>query len=135
MATTPNQPRKTVSKKAATTAAAGPNIAARLRELRRAAGLSQEAIGAQGFVSTPGWIKVENGQRMPSEKMLAALVAFLAEEKVIRANQQEALLTELCTVKYATDRKPFLAQLAKDQIATLTPVAILPRESATRQKK
>ena len=41
-------------------------VGQRLRELRKAAGVSQEAIGSQGFVSTPGWIKMENGQRSPS---------------------------------------------------------------------
>ncbi len=135
MARTPTQPRNTVKKRSAAPADAGPSIAARLRDLRRAAGLSQEAIGAQGFISTPGWIKVENGQRMPSEKLLAALTSFLVEEKIIRANQKEALHQELCALKYAADRKPFLAQLAKDRLATLAPVAILSRESAARQTK
>ena len=104
-----------------------PNIAAKLLELRRAAGVSQDALGAQGFISTPGWIKIENGQRMPSEKLLAALVAFLVGEKVIRANQKDALIHELCTLKYAGHRSPFLQQIAKDQLKTLTPVTIQPR--------
>ena len=61
---------------------------------------------------------------MPSEKLLAALVAFLLGEKVIRTNQKDALLTELCTLKYAAHRNPFLAQLAKNQLKTLTPIVL-----------
>ncbi len=124
MATDDTQPRKTARKRSAATEASAPNIASRLHDLRRHAGLSQEALGAQGFISTPGWIKVENGQRMPSEKLLAALVTFLVDEKVIRANQKDDLLTELCTLKYAAHRKPFLAQLAKDHLKTLVPVVV-----------
>ena len=57
MPTTSTKIRKPSKKKLA--AAAGePNIAAKLHELRRAAGLSHDALGAQGFISTPGWIKV-----------------------------------------------------------------------------
>ena len=123
MANPRTQLRKTVRKKAAAPAV-GPNIAAWLRELRRAAGLSQEAIGAQGFVSTPGWIKVENGQRMPSEKLLAALVTFLVGEKVVHANQKDALLNKLCALKYAAHRSPFLQRLAKEHLESLSPVVI-----------
>ena len=123
MPTTRTKIRKPSKKKLA--AAAGePNIAVKLYDLRRAAGLSQEAIGAQGFVSAPGWIKVENGQRMPSEKLLAALASFLIGEKVIRANQKEALVNELCALKYAAHHSPFLAQLAKDYLKSLVPVVI-----------
>lgn len=50
------------------------SVAARLKELRQHAGFSQEAVGAQGFVSAPSWVKIESGQRSPSEKLLAAFV-------------------------------------------------------------
>ena len=117
--------RKAVRKKSAPPAAAGERtISRQLYELRKAAGLSQEAIGSQGFVSTPGWIKIENGQRMPSERLLEALMTFLIGEKVIRANQKEALLDELCTLKYVAHRSPFLAQLAKAHLKTLVPVVV-----------
>jgi hypothetical protein len=32
--------------------------------------ISQEAFGAQGFVSAPGWAKIENGTRQPSDELL-----------------------------------------------------------------
>ena len=78
MATTGSKVAKKNSAKA--TANAKPELASRLRELRRAAGLSQEALGSQGFVSMLGWIKVENGQRKPSEKLIEALATFLVGE-------------------------------------------------------
>ena len=94
-------------------------LAARLKALRKEAGLSQETIGAQGFVSAPGWIKVENGQRSPSEKLLVAFVGFLAAEKHVRAGAKTALVEELTAIKYSESINPFLAQLARDFLAGL----------------
>ena len=76
-----------------------PTITARMKELRLAAKLSQEAIGSQGIISMPGWIKIENGQRNPSEKMLERFVALMVAEGVIHANQAAALLDELAALK------------------------------------
>ena len=99
-------------------------VAAKLKALRQHAGYSQEAVGTQGFVSTPGWIKVENGQRSPSEKLLAAFVGWLVTEKVLRTGQRTALVEELTALKYTGHRSAFLAGLARNHLATLTPVAI-----------
>ena len=99
-------------------------LAARLKVLRKHAGVSQEAVGAQGFVSTPGWIKVENGQRSPSEKLLAAFVDWLVEAKAIRTEAKAALVEELSALKYAAHRAPFLSQMAKDRLARLAPVML-----------
>lgn len=99
-------------------------LAERLQGIRRGAGLSQQAVGAQGFVSAPGWIKIENGQRSPSEKLLADFVAWLVREKLVRPNVQAGLLEELHALKYAGHRAPFLARLAKERLATLTPAAL-----------
>ena len=125
MASTNTKARRIAKKKStATDGDAQPTIASRLHELRRAAGLSQVAVGTQGFVSTPGWIKVENSQRSPSETLLERFCGLLVAEKVICPNQKDALHKELCTLKYAGHRSLFLRQLAKDQLATLTLVMI-----------
>lgn len=100
------------------------SLAARLRELRRQTGGTQEVVGAQGFISAPGWIKIENGQRSPSEKLLADFVAWLVREKLVRANAQADLLEELNALKYVEHRAPFLARLAKERLAALTPVGL-----------
>ena len=104
-------PAKTKSTKhkkpGALAAGAEQTIARRLHELRKLAGVSQEAMGAQGFVSAPGWIKMENGQRSPSEKLLTAFVAWLIKEKMVRLNQKPALLDELCALKYASHGNAF----------------------------
>ena len=100
------------------------SVAAKLKALRQHAGYSQEAVGAQGFVSTPGWIKVENGRRSPSEKLLAAFVGWLVTEKVLRASQRTALVEELTALKYAGHRSAFVAGLAQNHLATLTLVAV-----------
>ena len=60
------------------------NLGNRLKTLRRELGLSQEAFGAQGFVSAPGWIKIENGQRHASEKLIERIAKWLVEEKYMR---------------------------------------------------
>ncbi len=99
-------------------------IALRLHELRKLAGVSQEAMGAQGFVSAPGWIKMENGQRSPSEKLLTAFVTWLIEEKVVRANQKAVLFDELCALKYSSHRNAFLREMAHEHLATLSPLRL-----------
>ena len=87
-------------------------------------GISQEAIGAQGFVSAPGWIKIENGQRRPSEELLAAFVGWLVAEKLVRAGARAALIEELTARKYAEHRAPFLAKLARNHLADLPPATV-----------
>ena len=85
----------------------------RLKTLRRELGLSQEALGAQGFVSTPGWIKIENGQRQASEKLLDKLTRWLVEDRYMRAGAASALREELLTLKYLGSRSLFVREMAK----------------------
>lgn len=85
----------------------------RLKTLRRELGLSQEALGAQGFVSTPGWIKIENGQRQASEKLLDRLTRWLVEDRYMRAGAASALREELLTLKYLGSRSLFVREMAK----------------------
>ena len=100
-------------------------LGAKLKLLRRTARLSQVAIGAQGFVSTPGWIKIENGQRQASEALLTKFVSFMVEEKVIHARHKEAMVTELCALKFIHDRRDFLRQMARDFYKNLPPIMLL----------
>lgn len=95
------------------------NLANRLKTLRRELGLSQEAFGSQGFVSAPGWIKIENGQRMPSEKLLERLTKWLVEDKYVRAGAAGALKEELLTLKYLGSHSIFVRDLAKAHAQTL----------------
>jgi transcriptional regulator with XRE-family HTH domain len=85
----------------------------RLRELRLSLGLSQEAIGAQGFVSAPGWAKMENGTRQPSDLLLTNLVAWLVKDRYIKKNESGLLLDELLTLKYMGHLSPFIRDLAR----------------------
>ena len=85
----------------------------KLKAIRRECGLSQEAFGAQGFISTPGWIKIENGQRSPSEKLIDSLVTWLASDKYIRASTVKTLKEELLTLKYLGSHSPFVRELAR----------------------
>lgn len=85
----------------------------KLKAIRRDCGLSQEAIGAQGFVSTPGWIKLENSQRSPSEKLIESLVGWLVTDKYIRSSAAKGLKEELLTLKYLGSQSPFVRELAK----------------------
>ena len=88
-------------------------LAERLKSLRNELGLSQEALGAQGFVSTPGWIKIENGQRQASEKLIDKLSKWLVEDKYMRSGASSTLREELLTLKYLGSRSPFVRELAK----------------------
>ena len=92
----------------------------KLKTIRRECGLSQEAFGAQGFVSAPGWIKIENGQRSPSEKLINSLVTWLSTDKYIRASAAKGLKEELLTLKYLGSHSPFVRELAKTHAKTLT---------------
>ena len=85
----------------------------RLKTLRRELGLSQEAFGAQGFVSAPGWIKIENGQRQASEKLIERLARWLVDDKYMKAGATATLKEELLTLKYLGSRSPFVREMAK----------------------
>ena len=85
----------------------------RLKALRRDLGLSQEALGAQGFVSTPGWIKIENGQRQASEKLIEKLIQWLVGSKYVKSGAATALKEELLTWKYLGSRSQFVRAMAK----------------------
>ncbi len=84
----------------------------RLKALRRELGLSQEALGAQGFVSTPGWIKIENGQRQASEKLIEKLTQWLVSDKYMRTAPASTLREELLILKYLGNRSPFVREMA-----------------------
>ena len=85
----------------------------RLKNLRKELGLSQEALGAQGFVSTPGWIKIENGQRQASEKLIDTLTKWLVSDKYMGKGPATALKEELLILKYLGNRSPFVRDMAK----------------------
>jgi transcriptional regulator with XRE-family HTH domain len=85
----------------------------KLKSIRQEIGLSQEAIGAQGFVSKPGWIKIENGQRQASEKLIDKLVSWLMESKYVRASKAKELKEELLTLKCLGSTSAFVRELAR----------------------
>ncbi len=105
----------------------------RLKTIRQALQLSQEALGAQGFVSTPGWIKVENGQRHASDDLIAKFVQWLVREKHLAATDAARLQEELMTLKYAHHRSGFVRDLARRHHsanqASWEPVEIVPRQA------
>lgn len=88
-------------------------LAEKLRTIRRDGGWTQEALGAQGFVSAPGWIKIENGQRSPSEELLETLVGWLVEGRYVRASAAKGLKEELLVLKYLGSKSPFVQELAR----------------------
>ena len=107
----------------------------RLKALRQSLGLSQEAMGAQGFVSTPAWIKLENGQRQPSEKLIDRLVRWLVADKHLLAKGSAALREELLTLKYLGNTSPFVREMAKKHAATLPSGAALLAVTPTAKPK
>lgn len=91
----------------------------RIRSLRVDLDLSQEAIGSQGFVSAPGWIKLENGQRQASEKLIESLVKWLVRDKYVKSSASSVLREELLTLKYLGSNSAFVRALAKSHADTL----------------
>ena len=100
-------------------------LAERLKQLRRDLGLSQETFGAQGFVSAPGWIKIENGQRQASEKLIQRLIKWLLDGKLMKPGRAADLWDELLTLKYLGSRSPFLREMARSHAAGLPNEAAL----------
>lgn len=94
-------------------------IGEKLKSIRRDCGLSQEAIGAQGYISAPGWIKLENGQRSPSEELIEKLAAWLVHDKYLRSLAAKELKEELLTLKYLGSNSTFLRGLAQGHAKTL----------------
>ena len=109
----------------------------RVKILRRELGLSQETCGTRGFVSTPGWIKIENGQRQASEKLIERLSRWLVGDKYMRAGAAGTLKEELLTLKYLGSRSPFLREMAKSHARKLPGGAALQvaGKPAARQAK
>ncbi len=106
----------------------------RIKNLRQELGFSQEALGAQGFVSTPGWIKIENGQRQASEKLIVNLVNWLVGDKHIRSGAASTLREELLTLKYLGSNSVFLRAMAKVHAKTLPSAAAMLAEDTSGYK-
>ena len=106
----------------------------RVKTLRQTLGLSQEAVGTQGFVSTPGWIKIENGQRQASEKLIDRLTKWLVQSKHLRAGAAATLKEELLTLKYMGSKSRFLQEMAQAHAARL-PGGTLLAEAAAKPSK
>ena len=107
----------------------------RLKTLRRDLSLSQEALGTQGFVSTPGWIKIENGQRQASEKLIDKLTRWLVEDKYLRAGAANTLKEELLVLKYLGNRSQFVQDLAKSHAKKLPGGSALLAETRSQKPK
>jgi transcriptional regulator with XRE-family HTH domain len=100
-------------------------VCQRLRGLRKSIGISQEAIGAQGFVSAPGWAKIENGTRQPSDELLEKLTDWMVKDGYLKQRQKSQLLDELLSLKYMENLSPFVSRMARDFHGSLTGAAVL----------
>jgi transcriptional regulator with XRE-family HTH domain len=89
-------------------------VCQRLRDLRKSLGISQEALGAQGFVSTPGWAKIENGTRQPSDELLEKLAEWMVKDGYLKSREKVRLLDELHCLKYMEHLSPFVSRLARN---------------------
>ncbi len=92
-------------------------LGSRLAEVRRGAGLTQEAAASLALVSTPALIKIEGGRRLPGDDTLDRMTGAFVEIGAVKVRQRKALLEELLTLKYAEHRtSPFLRRLARMQL-------------------
>lgn len=106
-------------------------VCQRLRELRKSLEISQEALGAQGFVSAPGWAKIENGTRQPSDDLLEKLTAWMVKDGYLKSREKTRLLDELLSLKYMDHLSPFVQRLAREFHQSLFPsLTLLAAEQA-----
>jgi transcriptional regulator with XRE-family HTH domain len=85
----------------------------KLAELRHQAGLTQEAAAALTPISVPALIKIENGQRLPSDPALVRIAAALSKAAGVKAGERKTIELDLMLRKYAGHRtSAFLRQLA-----------------------
>jgi transcriptional regulator with XRE-family HTH domain len=92
----------------------------KVAELRRSVGLTQAQMAALVPVSLPALIKIENGQRLPSDTALARLAGALAKAGTVKASQRKTLEAELLARKYAEHRtSAFLRELARRRLAEM----------------
>ncbi|MBU3665097.1 MAG: helix-turn-helix transcriptional regulator [Chthoniobacterales bacterium] len=112
-------------------------VSQRLRELRRSLEISQEALGAQGFVSAPGWAKIENGTRQPSDDLLEKLTDWMVKYGYLKLREKSRLLDELLSLKYMEHLSPFVCRLARDfhQSITTTPLLRVAEPAPTYRAK
>ncbi len=106
-------------------------LSKRLRNLRRSLGLSQEAMGMQGFVSTPGWVKIENGTRHPSDELIKKIVDWLVRDGYLKPNEKDSMLDEFLTLKYMSHLSPFVRKLARDYHTVKEPNVLKAAEDPT----
>ena len=111
------------------------NFGERVKTLRQTLGLSQEALGTQGFVSTPGWVKIENGQRQASEKLIERLTKWLVQSKHLRAGAAATLKEELLTLKYMGSTSSFVQAMARAHATRLPGGTLLAAAAAKPAKK
>lgn len=103
--------------------------------LREEIGLSQATFGSLGFISAPGWIKLENGQRLASEKLVDNLIAWLVKEKHLRATAAKKFREELLTLKYLGSNSAFVRALAKNHAQSTPEGTALLAEAPGGKKK
>lgn len=100
-------------------------LSTRLKSLRQDLGLTQEGFGALKLASTPGWIKIENGQRAPSEKLLGKIAEHYADARKLSKPKAAAMLDDLLTLKYLNDPSPFLRKAMAQYAGTKPNAAAL----------
>ena len=111
-------------------------LGATLKDLRTRLGFSQEAIGAQGFVSAPGYIKIENGQRQASEKLIQNFTDWLVSDKHMSRKNADGVKAQLLTAKYLDARSPFVRDMAANHArsdATLKSLLAMPAYQPARR--
>ncbi len=72
----------------------------------------------QGFVSTPGWVKIENGSRHPSDELLKKIVDWLVRDGYLSPSKKESTLDEFLTLKYMSHLSPFVRNMASQHHRT-----------------
>ena len=85
----------------------------RLKQLRADTDWSQETFAAHIGISTPGYIKLENGQRLPSEKVITQIAGALFDKKTtLYAPLVASLIDELSTLKALGSKNPYIRKIA-----------------------
>ncbi len=96
---------------------AHPTLARALADIRHAAGLSRQRLTEEfALISCPTWVKLEGGDRSPSETLLAQFVDWLVERGRLKGCHRAELLDYLTALKHCAGPSPFLRRVMKDYL-------------------
>ena len=94
-----------------------PSLAQALAAIRQSTGFSQNRFAQElALISGPAWIKIEAGNRDPSDSLLDGLVKWLVNQRRLETKASGEVARYLKALKYLGNRVEFVRRLAAECI-------------------